>query len=351
MMAPASRASKIGVSQAGDDEDALLGGSARSSEAQSTTDSETSRKPAPRSPAVLFPILFYSACSVTMVLLNKAIAMLPAWKALDLVLLPVALQNLSALVLLIAWESSCRTVLLPTALGRLWPGWSSALRCLPCSVAFVAMILTSFLALSGVSVPFVTVGKNASNVLTALGEWMLLGSKPTRTKTLALAIMLLGALGAAWNDLAFSHWHYFWLAVNCATTSIYVLMMRVLAMGGHGLPSREATIAGNNFASLALLVLAAACKGETRMLFENLPQLLTLDAVLLQVMAGACAFLLNFATLQCVGATSATTYAMVGAANKLPTAVIGYLIWRVPLSVEGTTAISIGLLSTFIYAL
>ena len=35
------------------------------------------------------------ACSVAMVLSNKALAMLPAWRDHNLVLLPVALQNIS----------------------------------------------------------------------------------------------------------------------------------------------------------------------------------------------------------------------------------------------------------------
>ena len=73
--------------------------------------------------------------------------------------------------------------------------------------------------------------------------------------------------------------------------------------------------------------------------------------MVLHLVAGGVAFLLNFATMRCVAATSATSYAMVGAANKLPTAVIGYAIWRVPMSREGLTSIAVGLLSAFIYVL
>jgi len=243
-------------------------------------------------------VLGYAACSVAMVLTNKALAMLPAWRDLDLVLLPVALQNVSALALLVVYRARCSPARLLAALRGLWPGFSRAVWCVPCSVAFVAMILTSFLALSGVSVPFVTVGKNASNLLTALSEWLLLGSKPTRGKALALGIMFFGAFAAAWHDLAFSLPHYSWLALNCASTSAYVLMMRVLSLGGRSLPDREATIAINNGVSLLLILVAAAYKGElsSTVIAAHFWELFTPGAVFLHLLAGCCAFMLNFAT-------------------------------------------------------
>merc|ERR1712232_1303159 len=127
--------------------------------------------------------------------------------------------------------------------------------------------------------------------------------------------------------------------------------MRVLSIGGKDLPHREATIAINNCVSLLFLLLTAGYRGELGLAADHLGELFTLKAILLHTIAGGCAFLLNFATMHCVATTSALTYAMVGAVNKLPTAIIGYLIWRVPMSREGVTSIAVGLFSTVIYAL
>eukprot|EP00927_Polykrikos_kofoidii_P068579 TRINITY_DN63927_c0_g1_i1.p1 TRINITY_DN63927_c0_g1~~TRINITY_DN63927_c0_g1_i1.p1 ORF type:complete len:343 (+),score=32.27 TRINITY_DN63927_c0_g1_i1:54-1082(+) len=314
-------------------------------------------------------VLGYSCCSVAMVLLNKSIAMLPAWRRHGLVLLPVALQNASALVLLFALEfgqcvvyagsiqkkhegqplvlSQCFAVL-----RRLWPGWRRAIWCFPCSFAFTGMILTSFLALSGMSVPFVLVGKNFSNVLTAAGERVLYGVVPTMLRVSALCLMVLGGLAAARYDLEYAPAPYLWLALNCVCTSAYVLMMGILSRGGKSLPTREASIALNNGLSLILLLVAAFFSGEfsSQLLSKHASELLSSEAICLHAVAGACAFVLNFATMRCISATSATTYAMVGAANKLPTAVVGYLLWRTPVSREGATSLAICLVSTVLYA-
>lgn len=292
-------------------------------------------------------------CSVTMVLTNKALAMLPAWRSNELLLLPVIMQAASALVLLVGWElwSTLRSgVGLEAACchvhTKLWPGYQRAIRCMPCATAFVIMILTSFLAFGGVSVPFATVGKNASNTVTAFGEWLLFGTKPGQRKIFALGLMFVGALASAWNDLTFELVPYTWLVVNCLATSIYVLSMRVLSVGGPGLPSKEASIAINNLLCITLLIPASFLRGELgHVQSAGISELFTPWAIALHALAGNCAFLLNFATMRCIALTGATTYSMVGAANKLPVAVLGFMIWQTPVSREGVVSIGIGLVS------
>ncbi len=44
--------------------------------------------------------------------------------------------------------------------------------------------------------------------------------------------------------------------------------------------------------------------------------------------SGALGVFLSFATLWCVGSTSATTYAVVGTLNKVPTTILGVLIFH-----------------------
>ncbi|KAG5175046.1 hypothetical protein JKP88DRAFT_351682 [Tribonema minus] len=51
----------------------------------------------------------------------------------------------------------------------------------------------------------------------------------------------------------------------------------------------------------------------------------------LNLFAGAAGFCLNFASLWCVGATSATTYAIVGSVNKVPMMVLGWMLFKSPI--------------------
>ena len=61
-------------------------------------------------------------------------------------------------------------------------------------------------------------------------------------------------------------------------------------------------------------------------------------------------FFINFASLWCVGATSATTYAIVGSLNKIPLTVFGAVIFGSVITQEGAIFIGMGLLGGFLYA-
>jgi GDP-mannose transporter len=66
----------------------------------------------------------------------------------------------------------------------------------------------------------------------------------------------------------------------------------------------------NNVISAALLLPFCIMNGEFNSLFD--PQIMTKEFIFWNCVAGFLGFYLNFASLWCVGATSATTYAIVG---------------------------------------
>jgi hypothetical protein len=53
-----------------------------------------------------------------------------------------------------------------------------------------------------------------------------------------------------------------------------------------------------------------------------------LPYIALNVFTGSVGFFLNFAQLWCVGATSATTYAIIGTLNKIPITFVGHAIFH-----------------------
>jgi GDP-mannose transporter len=66
--------------------------------------------------------------------------------------------------------------------------------------------------------------------------------------------------------------------------------------------------------------------------------------------SGFMAVFISFSTAWCVRATSSTTYAMVGALNKLPLAIIGLVFFAVPITFGSVTAIVLGFISGIVYA-
>ena len=63
------------------------------------------------------------------------------------------------------------------------------------------------------------------------------------------------------------------------------------------------------------------------------------------VYSGFMAVFISFSTAWCVRATSSTTYAMVGALNKLPLAIIGLVFFAAPITFGSVTAIVLGFIS------
>ena len=58
---------------------------------------------------------------------------------------------------------------------------------------------------------------------------------------------------------------------------------------------------------------------------------------------------LNFSSLYCVGATSATTYAIVGTLNKIPVTIIGYFIFDAKITNNGLIFIALASLGGLLY--
>ena len=73
----------------------------------------------------------------------------------------------------------------------------------------------------------------------------------------------------------------------------------------------------NNLLSAALLLPFCIMRGEFQELFN--PSVMTKEFILWNCVAGLLGFFLNFASLWCVAATSATTYAIVGKTHQLKT--------------------------------
>lgn len=68
------------------------------------------------------------------------------------------------------------------------------------------------------------------------------------------------------------------------------------------------------------------------------------------VYSGLAAIFISYSTAWCVRATSSTTYAMVGALNKLPIAVAGLIFFAAPVTFGSVSAITLGFVSGLVYA-
>jgi GDP-mannose transporter len=218
----------------------------------------------------------------------------------------------------------------------------------PVNLLFCGMLFTGMASLEHNSVPMVTVFKNITNIMTTIGDCILYGASIEILVIAAFGIMLAGAVMAARNDADVTQTGLFWMLANCLCTSGYVLYLKYATKSVK--LSKFGMVFYNNVLCSAFLFPVTVMNGEFST-FMNTKALHTVDYAVKNAFAGFVGFFLNFASLNCVAQTGPTTYAMIGSLNKIPIAIMGYLIFDSTISEETWTFISISLLGGFLYTI
>ena len=104
----------------------------------------------------------------------------------------------------------------------------------------------------------------------------------------------------------------------------------------------------NNFLSIGFLLPLCIALGEIPALSN--PKIMTPYFIAMNTAAGLLGFYLNFASLWCVAATSATTYAIVGSLNKIPVTIFGFVAFNAKVTNEGLVFITMATLGGLLYA-
>jgi len=284
-----------------------------------------------------FSCLAYSFCSCSMVLLNKALA---SSFGANFDVLIVLFQNIVSVVLveLMRHGSLVDSYSWDTKIAIQW---------LPVNIAFCFMLFSGFMSLKYNNVPMVTIFKNLTNIFIVFGDWYFHGEKVNTLIFTSFLIMLGGAILAARNDLQFNLLGYGWMAANCLSTAGYVLYMRKATKSVK--LSRWAMVFYNNILSVPSMLLLATLRGEMILVQSN-KAIFTPVFMFMNMFTALVGFFLNFSSLWCVGATSATTYAILGSLNKIPITVLGYFLFAFPITFEGGLYMAISMFRGFLYS-
>ena len=85
-------------------------------------------------------------------------------------------------------------------------------------------------------------------------------------------------------------------------------------------------------------------------LLSNFPIATRNKLILGMIYSGLGTIFISYCSAWCIRVTSSTTYAMVGALNKLPIAVSGLIFFAAPVTFGSVSAIIIGFISGIVYA-
>lgn len=288
--------------------------------------------------------LFYCVASAGMILMNKYLLTAFDLNAPNCLLL---IQFVLTLVLVLCFEKF-------NLLKRDPFDWKVVRVWWPVNVIFVGMIGSSFYALQTLQVPMLTLLKNLTNLLTICGDMYFFGSTFSVGVWSSLALMTLSALVGSATDLSFDAVGYSWQVVNCAFTAGYALYLKgVLNRVGEitaktGGLSDISKVFYNNLLGLPWLILLILYSNELDLVWTS-PVVKQPVFLLAITLSGFIAFSVSFFSIKFLTHTTSTTYAMVGSLNKIPTAVLGWIIFRVRTSFINVVSVIVGLFAGVVF--
>ncbi|XVE86528.1 hypothetical protein DITRI_Ditri18aG0040900 [Diplodiscus trichospermus] len=225
---------------------------------------------------------------------------------------------------------------------------------LPVNVIFVGMLVTSMFSLKYINVAMVTVLKNVTNVITAVGEMYLFKKHHDSRVWAALFLMIISAVSGGITDLQFHAVGYAWQIINCFLTASYSLTLRRVMdtakqFTKSGNLNEFSMVLLNNILSLPLGILLVFVFKEVDYLCST-PLLRMPDFWLVMTLSGFLGLAISFTSMWFLHQTGATTYSLVGSLNKIPLSVAGIVLFRVPTSLENSASIFFGLLAGVFFA-
>lgn len=286
---------------------------------------------------------FYATISVSMILVNKLVLTTYAFK------FPMVLlfhQNLMTVLSLYAAKRLGVTTYEPLERHRV-------LKWLPMDIFFVLMLFTGFYSVQLLSVPMITIFKNANIILIAIGDALLFGNIPSRAVIWTMMLMLGGALMASMNDLEFSKIGYMWTFANCLATTGFVLYAQS-AIARTNLSTFGKVYYNNVLALPLVFVVDLFVFGDFHRLLttdkETFISFLSFDFMLLWFVSGFLGFLQSMASLRAQHLTTPTTYSMVGALNKIPLTFLGIFMFHTPMTTKGVISVTVSIVAGALYS-
>jgi len=216
------------------------------------------------------------------------------------------------------------------------------------NLIFVGMIGSSFFALKEVGVGMVTVWKNLSNFVTAVGDVAIYKKSYTWGVWGVLFLMLGSAFVGASTDSKFSWGGYSWQVANCMFTSAYALYLRSVMdkVSEHTTNKQKmdeySMVYYNNLLSLLPILGLIFAFNEHKVVLSQ-PALMDSAFLVVSLLGGIIGFAISFSSLWFLSQTTATIYSLVGALNKIPVAVLGIIAFNESTNPNNLASIVIGL--------
>ncbi|ONH99957.1 hypothetical protein PRUPE_6G059800 [Prunus persica] len=265
----------------------------------------------------------YCISSCSMILLNKVVLSSYNFNA------GVSLmfyQNLisSVIVVLLGFSGVVTVEKLNWKLVRVW---------IPVNIIFISMLVSGMYSLKYVNIAMVTILKNVTNILTAIGELYLFRKHQSQKVWTAMFLMIISAISSGITDISFDTLGYAWQISNCILTASYSLTLRRVMD-----EAKKYTRSGSlNEVSMVLLnnLLSLPFAAFLIIMFDEWEYIKSVDVIKLPMFwviataSGLLGLAISFTSMWFLHQTGPTTYSLVGSLNKIPISLAGLVLFKV----------------------
>ncbi|KAL4610222.1 hypothetical protein ACB092_08G036000 [Castanea dentata] len=286
----------------------------------------------------------YCISSCSMILLNKVV--LSGYNFNAGISLMFYQNLISSLVVVLL--GLCRVVSVEKLNWKLIRVW------IPVNVIFIGMLVSGMYSLKYINIAMVTILKNMTNILTAIGELYIFRKHQNQKVWTAMFLMIISAVSGGITDLSFDPVGYAWQIMNCILTASYSLTLRRVMDEAKkstrsGSLNEVSMVLLNNLLSLPFAIFLIIMFGE----WEYVINADVTKSPMFWVVATASGFLglaISFTSMWFLQQTSPTTYSLVGSLNKIPISIAGLVLFKVPLSLPNCFSILFGLFAGVFFA-
>ncbi|KAK6935747.1 Sugar phosphate transporter domain [Dillenia turbinata] len=286
----------------------------------------------------------YCISSCSMMLLNKVVLSSYNFNAgISLMFY----QNLicTVVVLILGFTGAVSLERLNWKLIRIW---------VPVNLIFVGMLATGMFSLKYINIAMVTILKNMTNILTAIGEVYIFRRHQNHKVWSAMLLMIISALSGGITDLSFDAAGYAWQILNCVLTASYSLTLRRVMdkaknFTSSGSLNEVSMVLLNNILSLPFAIILI-------LLFDEWNYVINAEVIRLPMFwvvstaSGLLGLAISFTSMWFLHQTGPTTYSLVGSLNKIPISIAGIVLFKVPLSLPNFFSILFGLFAGVFFA-
>ncbi|KAF6153530.1 hypothetical protein GIB67_027397 [Kingdonia uniflora] len=317
--------------------------------------------------------LAYCISSCSMILLNKIVLSSYGFNAgISLMFYQNFISVL--VVLLLRLFGIVTTEKLTWKLVKVW---------IPVNLIFIGMLVTGMYSLKYINIAMVTILKNITNILTAIGELYIFKKHQSQKVWTAMFLMIISAISGGVTDISFNAVGYVWQLLNCVLTasysherSVHWLFSRSVTVYNYEVhlnlidelkltlrrvmdTAKQLTKSGslnevsmvllNNALSLPFAIFLILLFGEWKYVYN-------VDVIripMFWVVATGSGFLglsISFTSMWFLNQTGPTTYSLVGSLNKIPISVAGLVLFNVQLSLSNVFSILFGLFAGIFFA-